>query len=450
MSQTHHYSDVDIDTMPEFRTIRLPTEAFHPSQQTQTMNLHKIAGANAKPTFYSPSATNWGQRDADLELVNKVVETNSWHKVDLAWQGAMVIGAHRLVIKQAGTEQWWFPRIHFPGSCVLAIPAKMGFLPNSQLRYFVVDLDGARTPSYLCMWDLREWDAVHYTWHSIAWQAAKAPATERELGPALRAFGDAEPDVLLKVLAKEAFFNISPTLLKKAGPIYQCDLSNKGGILDVVHSLVMQVLDITAEDALVVCRKRLANCELKEEWCEELMQLDEAQELLDRQDHTKVAQEQKAAAQAVLETKELKVEYAKRCREVASAKEAAAKGRGSRKKKAGVPAPPKVIVIPEWPSRDADLSRARACCPPGGTIWASQRFENWQAHYKPFSHVSRSWHKYGYAQSLNECLKYLWRKHSEVTNIPLCELGVQGLFEDLPATEVATPAAASSSRPSGA
>lgn len=184
----------------------------------------------------------------------------------------------------------------------------------------------------------------------------------------------------------------------------------------MVHSLAMQVLSTTAEDALNFWRKRVAKRELKADRCEELMQSDEAQVLLGRHDHTKVTQEQIAAAQSVLETKELKVEYAKGCRGAASAKEAATKGKGGLKKKTRAPASPKVIVILEWPRRDAELRCSRSLCPPGGTMWAPLCLENLQAHYKSLSRVSRSWQNYGCAQSLNERLQYVLVEESTLSS----------------------------------
>eukprot|EP00975_Prorocentrum_lima_P035976 7568508-Prorocentrum_lima.AAC.1 len=55
---------------------------------------------------------------------------------------------------------------------------------------------------------------------------------------------------------------------------------------------------------------------------------------------------------------------------------------------------------------------ARTFCPPGGALWCSDADQNWQAHYKPFPRVSRSWKKHGNGEALRLCLEYLWEKYA--------------------------------------
>eukprot|EP00969_Alexandrium_andersonii_P015193 663717-Alexandrium_andersonii.AAC.1 len=126
----------------------------------------------------------------------------------------MVVGAHRLLLRKIGSGGWYFARMHHPDSAVLAVPAKRATLPGTQTTYWEVDLDAVQQPSYLAVWDLADWEAVHYQWHCPQWQIDSS-ARAVGLKPALRAFAAEGPGPLLKVLAKEGFFDISATVLKK-------------------------------------------------------------------------------------------------------------------------------------------------------------------------------------------------------------------------------------------
>lgn len=156
------------------------------------------------------------------------------------------------------------------------------------------------------------------------------------------------------------------------------------------------------------------------------MQLEEAAKILDRQERSQVTQERGAAEKALFEAHEMMKRYKKKCVEVAarsgSSSSSAGKPGAKRKKKQ------EIVQISEWPDRNIELVSARSCCPPKGFIWASQKYQNWQAHYEGFSRISRAWNKHTYKGALLECLRYLWTKHASVTNIPLSDVPVRGLF----------------------
>lgn len=453
IGRVHRFENISMDQLTPQRQIRLPKESFYPSAETQSMPFQRISGTSAKPTWYSPSGANWGQRDADLALVNELARTGAFDKASLAWQGSLVQGHYKLIIRKVGAEDWFFPRIHWPDSSVLCIPAAEGHLPSSGQRFWVADTAAAAaSPVYLSILDLREWEAVVYTWHSCFWQAQQCPDVARTIGPSLRAFSEVPPAPLLDVLAREAFFTIGGTTIKKLAVLYDFALPSEGSLFELVHSAVQKVLSISAEEALAICRKRIARSEEKSGWCEELCQLDEAVELLERQDHLKVNEERDSAIRAMQETKELKAQYAQTHRKVVPRPKAPASGGDKRKKRGGNAPQLDRIVIPEWPNRDIDLAAARACVPPGGKLWASQRFGNWQAHFEPLPRVSRAWQKYGYAGALTACLEYLWSSYAEAHNIAVADLPVEGLFKNAgtgaPAQGGAS-GSSSSSRPRG-
>lgn len=422
IQRIHKFEGVALQSHPALRHVRLPNDAFHPSPKLESMPFAPISSANPKPHWYSPSGPNWGQRDADLELTNAAHDTGMWQKIDGAWQGCFLRGAHQLVVKRKDSSDWFFPRVHWSDSAVLAVPAKMVSLVGSPSMCWMVDMEKARTPHYLAVWDLSEWEGSVYAWHSWNWQELHLSSSEG-LDPALRAFAKSPIDDLRRVLAKEAFFDMSVTNIKRFATNFGYQVGAAVGVFDVVFIVVQKVLQTSDAETLEICRKRLARTESKGEWCEELVQLDDASELLERQDQPAVAQERAAAVKATMEAADLKKQYSTKHKEIAVREKKAAAGRAKKPKKA------ERITIPAWPEKDVDMAAARACCPKGGHIWASQRFGNWQAHYEPHARVSRAWSKYGYTNALNECLKYLWTKHSERFNIPIAELPVDGLFD---------------------
>ena len=58
-----------MDQTAPLKDIMLAKETFEFNNKCQSMDFDEVSGCKDKPTWYSPSAANWGQRDSDLILI---------------------------------------------------------------------------------------------------------------------------------------------------------------------------------------------------------------------------------------------------------------------------------------------------------------------------------------------------------------------------------------------
>lgn len=362
--------------------------------------------------------------------------------------GSLVVAPRYKLILQSPAGQWYFPRAHWPDSGVLMFPATASTLPGTTTTYWTTNpLQDA--PVYMVVADLKLWRAARFRWRSPAWQVAAAPRA-RELAPALRAFADEPPDTLLRVLARNAFFDYSLTTLHKIGDMYKMSIPTGEPLFAAMFHLIQKVLDLSDDATLTICRTRLATGDFMTMWCEEIEELDEAVELLDRADHCKIT-EQKASLRAAKEHHGyIRGAYVKKAVELneARTKDQPKVAKQTRGNRGGAARRDAVLRdLPDWPERDVELSRVRAMCPEGGSIWASHRFENWQCHFPPFARKSRAWKKYGYKQALNECLRELWLRWAEVNGKSIRDVPIRNLFPSDSSGAAPRSSASSSSRP---
>jgi hypothetical protein len=405
ISTIHRYRSAQMTTMTRFRTSRLEQTAYKSSDKKASLPLHKMSGPNQSPNWYSPSASNWSQRDADLALLRQV-SPNRLDNLQFAWLGQLAVGKHQLLLT-LDNVQWFFPRIYFTDSALVCVPATKGYLPGYADPYWVED-DSWTKPMLIGLLELKDVMAVHYKWRSIEWQNLECPAAKGTVPPALRAFSESgAPQELVMVLAKEAFFTLKLANLKRLAKHLHIPLANDADLFDVLFTMVKHVLKITDDLVLAILAKRLARGDMRLQWSDELANLDEAAELLEKSDQPTVKESKEAAVKLKLEQQSFASDFRTRASaaRVAAAK-AAPKAKGKAKPK---PAPrPRV---PKWPDHNIPVQDARLFVPEGGKLWCSEAEGNWQAHYKPWRRVSRSWAKHGEADALNLCLQYLWEKH---------------------------------------
>lgn len=131
---------------------------------------------------------------------------------------------------------------------------------------------------------------------------------------------------------------------------------------EVLWALSADILGVEEATLLAACNRRMATFANRQRWAEDLAQLGEAAELLERNDAARVAEEQNAAAKAGNEERDFRQSYAKKAREVSdrSAAGQAGKRKPSRQPKV------KRIQIPTFPEHQIEVTFARSFAPPGG------------------------------------------------------------------------------------
>lgn len=362
--------------------------------------------------------------------------------------GSLVVAPRYKLILQSPAGQWYFPRAHWPDSGVMMFPATASTLPGTTTTDWTTNpLQDAQV--YMVVADLKLWRAARFRWRSPAWQVAAAPRA-RELAPALRAFADEPPDTLLRVLARNAFFDYSLTALRKIGDMYKMSIPTGEPLFVAMFHLIQKVLDLSDDATLTICRTRLATGDFMTMWCEEIEELDEAVELLDRADHCKIT-EQKASLRAAKEHHDyIRGAYVKKVVELneARTKDQPKVAKQTRDSRGGRSAERC------GPTRLARLARARRRVVQGARNVSRRGLDLGIAPFRELAvplpsvreEVARL-EKYGNKQALNECLRELWLRWAEVNGKSIRDVPIRNLFPSDSSGAAPRSSASSSSRP---
>lgn len=418
LSSVHNFQELQVDQCAPCATAKLGPECFRPSDDSALMPLAPIAGTSQAPSWYAPQARTWSQPAADLHMLSEARRTNCWEALGRTFLGCVFESRHKFVFTTVGSNgQWFFPVHHFPDSVVLAFPAIV--VDIAPKRFFVPTAGATPTLLSVTTWD--DIQACSYTWASPASQAAMGAVAQR-LPPAVRAMATTEPMSLKQLAARQAYWTVDKSSLKKLAEYQRLTVPKGSTIVDILMSLARCAYPQASEDDLMdMCCVRLGAYMKGATWSEELCQMDEAVEVLSTNDHKTVSEERKKAKMQEEEAVEFRDHYKTSRTSLKSGMP-----KNSRKRSAAAGLPKK--KLPKWPHHNISVAVAKDMRPPGSSLWCCERFGNWQGHMAPFPRVSRSWSKYGEGESLNIVLRTLWQQWCEQHAVPIAEVPIQGLF----------------------
>ena len=121
----------------------------------------------------------------------------------------------------------------------------------------------------------------------------------------------------MKIAARSAFFSLSKGFLEELVKNKAKDIDLSKHIFDIIYQLVITYLAVTPEEALVICRQRLAAPLLDDQpELDALLEVDEAVAVLDKYDVPKVHDAQKAAESRRADRASFKEAYGSKARAV--------------------------------------------------------------------------------------------------------------------------------------
>jgi hypothetical protein len=428
LSKVHRFDDIQVDCAPETLSAKLSPTAFKPDFGTASLPFWKIVGSNSSPTWFSPAATNYSIANADLALVRLGKATGNFSCINTAWLGTVVRVKHHLLIRDtANGGAWCFAVHHWADSCVLLFPAKSGVFPGSEVQYWEPDLEKEFLVHPLCSFDGIE--AITYTWKAPHWQRAAFPAS-CALPLALRAVSVAgrAPETLIQCAARQAFWSIEKTTLLKLGSFLGYVISHSASLFDIVFAMVHLSLPALSDElVLKITCSRVAAYARTGQWSEELMQVDEAVEVLDPSDEKVLRNQQKDAVSSMEECKTFKQDFKLKAKHV---HEAAAKAVPKKKGKPKAVAAKYPARLPKFPEHSITVEMARSCVPEGGFLWADVQFGSWQGHFPPHPRKGRAWRKYGEKEALRLVLEDLWGHYLVQHGLDPCACPIKGIFPE--------------------
>lgn len=304
-----------------------------------------------------------------------------------------------------------------------------------------MDLKESASPSWRIIWELDDWEALLVDWVSPLGQSHQFDITRAEVESwGIAAMSCGEPMPIVRAAAQKCFWAFQKPILTKIAAHEGVDIPDGADLFDCLWHLIRGILGANEEHALEIVSKRLGgkvNDYGNETVLQDILQLDEAIRMLDRDEEKQVRKEQERARDAVKSNTDYVRKFQGRKRAVVAAKEVAAakaapsgKGRQRTKAKASASSAPRPVRIPPGDLQQVQLAQF---CPPGGHIWKGRVAGSWQGHFPPYPRYGASWHLYGHRYAAVLALRYLWQSYLEY-NCKVCPQGcpIEHIFEILP------------------
>lgn len=453
LSTIHDYKDVDVDRVAEQPFAKLSVDTFRPSIKSASLPHQKIVSTSSSTPWPSLGAANYCSAHADLAMLSAANASGEWALLGDAWLGTLARPKHQLLIRDSSRDgAWLFAVRSWPDSAVLCLPAKVATVLGGEALFWEFDLN-FNSAVLVPLWKLDCVEAVAYVWRAPLWQRTEYPRM-RELPCALRAFSHdgGKPRPLLQVAAESAFWDVERSTLVKLGGYIGARIQSSMSLFEVVTELVKHIIpDANEERIMSIMKRRVALLARKNEWTDDLLQVDEAAGLLQPGDVKKLKAEQKAAQETKAEAVNFPVAYKVEAKRIVAAKEtvaAEAKSKAKKRRKASEPAAEGVAYparAPSWPEHSIPLELARTVKPEGGSLWRDVRHGSWQGHYPPFPRVGRSWARYGELPALTLVLQNLWGWWLLEHGLEEADCPVKGIFTEAPPAALANVALSSGS-----
>ena len=300
-------------------------------------------------------------------------------------------------------------------------------------------------PLLLPVYELAQWEAVLVKWQSPLGQVYEGVTDElREQPWAIRARAIGEPDTLLRVAARCAFWKFGGILLSKLAAFIGAAHSPANELFDTLWSLITHVLPDMANDAVLdtISARLVCAAHSGGELYNELILADEGMVGLTPDEQKDLHKEKEQAEQRASVATSFSRSYVRKANEVrpiavAEPCKGKGKGKGRARGAAGRGGGPPPRRLPDGELAQADL---RPLVPPGSHMWISNVSGAWSGHCKPYKRISFSFALYGHRHAAILVLRGLWERHllKEGQECPR-DCPIVGLFEDAAADTVLPP-----------
>lgn len=381
------------DTPLDSKMSKLPTVAFEHSIRRRSLPFQEIASTVQKTTYYSPSASNVTVRDADHPFVRDLKKLDNFNAAPDAWLAELLQTSHLLCFHVDALDDDGVFNLalgYFEGSACACWPGRLVTVngADANASFFQPDL-AIDQPTFRAIVAVDTVTACSLVWRSPLWQHRRFPLTKK-LPAACRLFLVGKPSPLLAVVADEAGWSLDMSTMQALSfwvPDFPRDLVTDDLPL-FVFTFIKVVLKCTDVEALARLQKRLGYNDMAAFFTSELLDLDEALEVMDGPDIKMIHDDQDAARRS----RGSRASFLRDYRAVAASVKAkaapppVAKGKGKGKGgKAGKP-PPRVPINASIPH-----DQAATLMPPGASIWQSRKNYSWCVHVPPRPRISEPW-----------------------------------------------------------
>jgi hypothetical protein len=390
----HRYDKVEPSAAIGMSSVHLTEEAFKGNPKEVSLPVEKLATTQRTPPWYSCGPADIGRVYADLQLYRDTKDSGNPASVQNAWLGRLCSSKHRLALWYKG--DCMLALQNFNDSSVLVWPADVYNFHGSDTKYIVPR--HASTITLISMLQIEGWGASTYEWRSPSWQNETIPGS-RGMSIQVRAVQTCVPTVIETVAARNAFWQLDRNFLDSFAALMGIAVPNGSNLVTALLTMIRHILKCTDEEALKAIQLRIALNEKELTFHDEIIEMDDVQDVLDRNDIQTFEQRKQHVKTSRSAAKVLEADFVEAHRAL---REAAAPKKKQRKTNVKTEVGGKMP-----PVHELSQANVKKYIPPGSFIWqgrSSASGGGWQCHFPPFRRVARSFNKYGQAESLRLCL----------------------------------------------
>ena len=448
-SRRFRYEEVEADQALTRKRQRLSKEAFRASVASCSVSLDGIATEESKASYYSPLPMDMGRSALDLSLLREVYEFDVMASLEDVDLNIMCDSRHPFVFRRraivGSSYGWQHGLFHISGTSACSLPVTIRAVDeHPEFEYVDFEEPSGVTPPPL---PVLEWTCITArptAWKPPSFWASRCPNSP--LPPAVRAHVWGEELLLLVWLAHLAFLLYDTVQLAMIARIHKIHVSSGRSLFTMLYEMIAAVLQIDDEFVILdKMRQRLVGLQPEEDY-DLLLDVEEAQELLTKEDQKDVVDEQKKADSKKGAFKSFANEYVQRRHEARQRRAAAggAGGVGGGHGAAGAGAPARPQLPGNCRITHGDGARFM---PPGGKLWQSRVKQAWLARTPPLKPVMRKWETHGHEQSQYLVIVEAWKQHCQLEGILLANCPMGGVYDHIGAPVAGAGGAAGAAAP---
>ena len=420
------YSVVPSHVPLEKKSLKLAKESFGGGTSQPSIDIGSVASHASTAPWFSPKPENVCKPAVDLAFLEFVkAEGTQPLLLDQAYLGCFCEATIQIIFKKEGSGGqsfgWHCGLANWGDTAVMAWPCTVHTVPGQKMQKYITLSFETQQPSLLTILSWEGIVAIKFKWHSWNWQVQNVEGIEICLEPGARAFLDGEELALKELAARSAWWHLGISDLHNIAKYLKADVKKSDSLFQCLLQLAMHVLKCSEKEAMDIISQRLVQMQAKNDFSQELLDIDEAVNCLEKNDMEEVSKQQSKSVERQMQYDDFVEQYKELKARAAPKAKAASKGGGAGKDK---------VVVRKLPHDLSHISQkdAKLLMPPQSYIWKSRSDGCWHSKVPPFGEVSRSWRRYGEHQSCLLVLREAWKLHLDLNGHPYEDCLIQGLM----------------------
>ena len=272
---------------------KVSESGFVVAKDTETLDLSGIATLKQKASYYSPTAADLCRLSTDRVVMQNMASHKQYQQLKNTSMNVMCDSSRAFVFRErkmigGGDACWYMGLFNVKGSGAVAQRVNLVESPSkSKLLYVVPE---PIEPTMLLVTSWTNYVARPTRWQSWSWQCTHMPEVKGNVAAANRLFVTDQERPLTKLAAEQAWWDLDTTDLKHVAS--GCKLAVSAGASEfmLLFEMTSEVLGTDDDGTLKVLLQRLEQAQPDETFMDALMELDEAQQVVDQRDVEEITQ----------------------------------------------------------------------------------------------------------------------------------------------------------------